>query len=242
MSCLPRLAVVPFALCLPLSAAAADHRKPFQSEIDLSYARVQGDSDASTLSGETMLEWNQPKWREQFHALAYHQKQDGTTSAERYSTDGEVDYKFTDTRYTYGSASYDDDRFSGYDYETAVSVGYGWTLIDDGTTLLSVDTGPGYRYRKLKDPGASDEGGGEVIYRASGRYETDVTETLRFRQSLEVKAGRSSTQTTSKTTLLNKMTDHLSLKVSYALDHETNVPAGKPKTNTRFTLGVAYKN
>ncbi|MGD8710583.1 MAG: hypothetical protein PVF40_09355, partial [Ectothiorhodospiraceae bacterium] len=58
---LPCAVGVSVALCLPAVAYAVDDEpRPFAAELDLSYARVQGGSDASTLSGETNLEWNQP--------------------------------------------------------------------------------------------------------------------------------------------------------------------------------------
>ena len=67
---------------------------------------------------------------------------------------GHSDYKLESPAFLFATISYEDDKFSGYDYRITESVGYGRRVIDESDLSLDLEIGPGVRQSKLNN-GAS---------------------------------------------------------------------------------------
>src|SRR3546814_10047387 len=66
-------------------------------------------------------------------------------SANRYEIGASSAYKFDPRNYVVGSARYENDDFSPYDYQAIASAGYGHKFIENERTRLSTEVGPGFR-------------------------------------------------------------------------------------------------
>merc|ERR1711964_25825 len=82
---------------------------------------------------------------------------DEETTAEEYQVALESDYKFDEQQYWFVRGSWEDDRFSGYDFESTLSTGYGNRVWQVGErSFLDLSAGLGYRYNKLEE--VNDDG------------------------------------------------------------------------------------
>src|SRR5581483_1366707 len=69
----------------------------------------------------------------------------GITSAERWDARLQSDYQITAHLFSFGALAYQDDRFSGFQYQLSGSGGLGYRFFDSDTTKLSAQLGVGYR-------------------------------------------------------------------------------------------------
>ena len=116
-----------------------EEKSPWKSSVELGFIRTTGNTETETSALKADVVYEVEKWRHTGHAEGYGQKSeqelpDGTAesvvSAERYELLGKSDYKFTPRDYAFGLIKLKKDRFSGFEYEDTVSLGYGRKAIN----------------------------------------------------------------------------------------------------------------
>jgi len=174
-------------------------------------------------------------------------KKEDKVSAQKYNYAAKIGYKFNPANYVFLNADYEDDRFSGYDYRTTYTLGYGRKLIATDTTKLDIEVGPGYRYDKTNgyldkennvfiDEKTEDE----VIFRGYAMFNYKFSDAVSFQQDVTVVTGSSTTNTKSVTALTSQIVGALSMKVSYKINNNTDVPPDIKKTDTETALTLVY--
>lgn len=163
-------------------------------------------------------------------------REEDKVSAEKYNYSAKIGYKFSDADYVFLNGDYEDDRFSGYDYKTTYSVGYGRKIIDSDTIKFDVEIGPGYRYDVLEG-GSTEE---DAILRGYAMFNYKFSEAVSFQQDVTVVTGSDNTNTKSITALTTKIVGALGMKVAFKVDNNTDVPADKEKTDTETALTLVY--
>ncbi|WP_455220175.1 DUF481 domain-containing protein, partial [Kaarinaea lacus] len=122
-------------LLVSASHAAEEEKKPttWRADIGLGYVRTTGNTDTQTIKGKVDAVKEVEKWRHTLLAEGLNNSDHGVATAERYFLSGKSDYKFRKFDYVYVTATYDNDRFSGFQYRTTVSAGYGRRIIHKPT-------------------------------------------------------------------------------------------------------------
>ena len=82
-------------------------------------------------------------WKFLFGAEGLYGSTHGETTAQAWDVHGQANYNLTPTLYWYGGARYDDDRFSGFAYQAALTSGVGYQFINTDDTKLTVQVGVG---------------------------------------------------------------------------------------------------
>src|SRR5690606_2630021 len=123
-------------------------------------------SETSSLKARLESKREVETWRYLIHFDSLNSEEDGERSAERYFLSNKLDYKFGARSYIFGFASYEDDRFSGYDWQGVAAAGYGYRLIEADNMTWDVEAGPGYRVSVVEDDTIADDEH-ELILRAS---------------------------------------------------------------------------
>ena len=231
---------------IPVSMAVLASSPTFAAEsggwngdIEFGYTSTSGNSDDSNLKARFDAKRDTGNWKNHAHLDATNSESEGIRSSERYFGSYRLGYNFSDTQYVYGYGSYEDDRFSGYDYQSTVSVGYGQTLIDESNMKWSFEVGPGYRFAKVADDVAEDDEE-DAILRAFTHYEWSFTETATFFQDLSVEYGEDNTISKSVTALKTKISDGFALQLSYTIKNTKNAPEGKENTDTETAITLVY--
>ena len=146
-------------------------------------------------------------------------------------------HKIDKRNYEFGLLTYDADRFSGYDYRTGISVGYGHSLIKTSLHSLDVEGGLGYRKSKLSDSGELQD---EAFLRGAAIFAWNLSENATFSEDFSVEAGEDSTITKSVTSLKTSVTGNIATKITYAVEKTTNVPPDVKETDMEFTVNLVY--
>lgn len=158
----------------------------------------------------------------------------------KFFLSAQSDYKLSSNNtsvFVYGS--YTDDRFSGYEYQNTVSVGYSARLFADESSFLDYSVGPGYSFTKTDD-GEEDE---TSIVHVELQYEYEISSNATFQQSLSTEAAlqdNKNTRSKSETAVSVKLRDNLSMKASYGITHNSQVLDDKKKTDGTTSIIFAY--
>ena len=216
-------------------------KSPWTSTAELGFIRTTGNTETQTSALKVDITYEVDKWRHSGHLEAYgSQSEDATgnnvVSAERYEVSGKSDYKFNEYDYMFGLIKLKKDRFSGFEYEDIVSLGYGRKVIKQENMELDLEIGPGVRFFKVDD-GISDE---EALLRLAANYWWAISPTSKFTQELSTDIGEDITSAQSITGIQANINSSLALKATYTIRKKSKVPVDTEKTDTELAVTLVY--
>ncbi len=232
---LPSSAILATALMTSGIASAE-----WKGEVELGYVKTGGNTDTSSLNTKAAAEQESEKWRHTLKAGALKNATDGKTTAERYFTTGQTNYKFTKSSYLFGFLGYEKDPFSGYDYRATINIGYGNNVINNDAVNLALEIAPGTRQSKVT---LTREIENEFTVTGVANFLWNISKTTKFNQDLTVSVGNKNvggTVTRSLTSLTSHVAGNLSTKISYSLRHASVVPTGKQKSDDIISVALLY--
>jgi putative salt-induced outer membrane protein len=233
------------ALLVPLFAISPAHAD-WSGKGEAGLVIATGNTETKTANAKLLLANEVDKWKHQFGGAALYASADpeGTT-ANRWELFEQSDYNFSPRTFWFGAARYEDDEFSGFEYQAVVSTGIGRKFIDTDATKFVGTAGVGYKKFETRDafddagvliePGASDD---EAVFRGTLDYDHKLTATSSLIDKLVVEAGSDNTFAQNDIALQVKMTNVLALAVGYSVRHNTDPPVGFEKTDTLTTVNL----
>lgn len=216
----------------PVSAAEA-----WSGEGQLGFVLARGNSDADTINAKLDLAKETASWKNAVGIAALRSSNDGARNAERYAASWQTDYRFSARSYWFGGARYEDDRFSGFDYQASLVSGLGHRFVDDEDFKLFGQAGLGFRRLESALTGSTED---NLIFSAELRYEQRLTETTSLKNKLIVEAGEANNFLSNELALQVKINTRLSLAAGVGVRHNTDPPQGREKTDTLTTLNLVY--
>ncbi len=235
MSNTGKIALISALFCTaPLYAAEGDSE--WNGEAELGIVSTSGNTETSTINLNTKLENNREQWKHLFLFNTLHSSSEDDSTAERYVLIAKSDYKIDAVSYAFGRVSYEDDRFSGFEYQATEVLGYGRNVIQEPTLKLDIEGGPGMRQSKTEN--ASSEN--EAILYLSGNLKWDISPTSLFTEDLFTEIGEDITITKSVTGLKSQINGDLAMRVTFTAKHTSKVPAPKKKVDTETAISLVY--
>lgn len=222
------------ALTLPVAVLA---ESPWSGEGDVGFNKTSGNTETESLLAKLKIVNTQERWKHTAELGAINSSDSGARTAESYEGKWKSDYNYSETYYGFGSLRYEDNRFSGYEYQATAALGIGAHVIDSERTLFDVEGGLGYRQSEEQGTGESLD---EVILLGSMVYQYQLTDTTRFESDFNVEAGQDNTYLESTLALKVKINASLALKLGYQVKHNTDVPVGTDKTDTLSSVALNY--
>lgn len=196
--------------------------------------RSTGNNSDTGLSAGLKLQRTGINWRHKLNALADFQRTNDVTTREQFLIGYEPNYQINERLFAYALGQYERDRFQGFSSRLSASAGIGYDVIDTDAMSLSVKAGPAYRKTSFI-AGGSDS---SIAGLAAMDFDWSVSDTIKLTQdaSAFIQSGNSTYLST--TGLEASLGGSLSARVSYAVEHDTDPPAGAVQTDTltRFTL------
>jgi putative salt-induced outer membrane protein len=236
------------ALLVPLFAISPAHAD-WSGKGEAGLVIATGNTETKTANAKLLLANEVDKWKHQFGGAALYASSDpdGTT-ANRWEAFEQSDYNFSPRTFWFGAARYEDDEFSGFEYQATLSAGIGRKFIDTDLTTFVGTAGVGYKRFETRDSfddagvllerGASDS---ETIFRGTLDYDHKLTATSSLIDKFVVEAGSDNTFLQNDIALQVKMTNVLALAVGYSVRHNTDPPVGFEKTDTLTTINLVYE-
>ena len=233
--------LLPIIFLIPLVSNAADKVEEAQGvwkgEGELGFTSTSGNTDSENLNARLGVAREEGKWKHAADIRAIKNTTEDETTADSLVFKEKSEYKLGEKSYAFGQLRYEDDEFSGYDYQTSISFGLGSRFIEDEQHLLDASIGLGYRSIKDSATGESEEDAiitGEVIY----AYK--ISETTTFTQTFLVESGDENTHSESDTGLKTQIAGNLASKIGYLVKHNSDVPPGIDKTDKIFSVSLVY--
>jgi putative salt-induced outer membrane protein len=175
-------------------------------------------------------------WDHAFAATVDYQKDQGVESKSRYFASYSGHYKFAERYYAAGIASWERDRFSGFNSRTSEGLGVGYAVLQGPDMTLSVEAGPALRQTDYITGRSENMMAARVAtdYRWNIRPNLALTETASFYGE-----GHDST-VVSETGLMANLIDALSARLSFHVQYETHPPLALENTDTATRLTLVY--
>ena len=242
--------VIGALLAAPLGAHADDLPQGWSGKGQAGYVMSRGNSDTDAANVKIDLNLLRNDWKHSLELNGLFGRSGGITSAERWDARLQSNYEITAHLFTFGALYYQDDRFSGFDYQASASAGMGYKFVDSETTKLAAQIGVGYR--SLRPELLIKDDAGAVIDRVPLQTETEVvgtagidfmhqfTDTTRLTDKLVAESGSSNTSIKNDLALEVKINRKLSLAAGYSLLENTKPPQGLKRTDTITTLNLVY--
>lgn len=253
------------AALVPLAAQADDG---WSGSGEMGFAATRGNTKSETLNARLQLKKEDEVWKHSFFLNALRNKGESTATvvengvpvsvtrydltANRYEAGASSGYKLDERSYIVGAARYERDKFSPYNYQGVVSLGYGYTAIKNANTELAFEVGPGYRRLDKRaytamvgnppvltsiNPGAE----GSMVGRGLMAFKHNFSETTAFENILLVEAGSGNTFMQNDAGLAVSMNSKLALKVGYQVRRNSDVSPSTDKTDQMVTTNLVYK-
>lgn len=210
----------------------------WKGNVEVGFVKTSGNTDTETLNTKASAVTDREIWRHKINLEALKTSDHGTTTAERYAINGQSDYKLKGKKnFLFLFLSYENDRFSGYDYQLTESIGYGRRVLDEANMKLDLEIGPGARQRKVEVTHKQER---EMMVRGAANYLWNISDSSNFTESLSAEVGENVTITKSVTALVAKINSSLASKVTYTIKNTSKVPAGIKKTDSETAVTLVY--
>lgn len=218
--------------------------KDWEGEAELGVLMTSGNTDETNVNGRLGLVHEVETWRNIAEFSSNYSEAEDETTTEKYKASLETNYKFDEDQYIFLRGAYERDRFSGYDFESTATTGYGNRVWNQGErSFLDLSVGGGYRYNKLEE--VNDEGEDEekeAIARLAAQFNYALSENALFRQKLSTEIGldENNVISQSETALKANVVGNLSMKLAYRVEHVSDAPAGSDSTDTETSISLLY--
>jgi putative salt-induced outer membrane protein len=230
-------------------AAAAPALADWTGKAEAGLVIASGNTETETMNAKLQLDNEFGAWKHGFGGSALYASDEEGKTADRWEVFGQSEYNFTPRTFWFGAARYDQDEFSGFEYQATVSTGLGRKFIDSAATTFSGTAGAGYKFFETRD--AFDETTGllieegrsdsETIFRGTLEFEHQFTPTTTLVDKFIVEAGADNTYAQNDLALQVKINAVLALAVGYSVRHNTDPPAGFEETDTLTTVNLVYE-
>lgn len=209
----------------------------WESDAELGLIITNGNSSTRNINSKISLLNERPRWRHQARAEGLKTSDKQTTTAEKYLLSAKTNYKFSPQNYIYLLLNYEDDRFSGYEYQASESVGYGHRFLPAENVVFDAELGVGARQSRLDDTGENTD---EGTARVAAMLEWKISSTSVFKEEASYEVGEDNTISRSVTSLKSKVTENLSMKLTFTARRNSEVPPGVRNTDTETAVTLVY--
>jgi putative salt-induced outer membrane protein len=122
---------------------------PWTQTASVGLALTSGNKDTSTLNLGFEIAYDpQTRNRIKSDGLFIRGRTDGRLTADRLGLNARDEYRLQDRAFTFGQVQYLQDQFKNIDYLVAPSMGFGYRVVDNDRTKLSLDGGLGGVWEK----------------------------------------------------------------------------------------------
>lgn len=229
--------LAPLAAWSAEDGTAAGDEPAWSGSVGLGLFSASGNTESTSTNFDLQAELAYDRWRHELAAGAFVVSEDGENTTDRYSTRLQSNYSISERSYLFLSGRYEVDRFGAFDRRLSVVAGVGRRFLDRETLRLDLEAGAG---RRVSEPDGTNERNGETVASLRGDFAWEFSGTSSLTQELEVVTGGDNTATRSVTGVKSGLTGDLALKVTYTVEHNSDVPPGTENTDTFTAVTLEY--
>ncbi|MBL4572374.1 MAG: DUF481 domain-containing protein [Gammaproteobacteria bacterium] len=213
--------------------ASAQEESSVATQLELGAIFTSGNTENENIKYKVTVDWDQSEaWNYQFTSDGFRSSQDGTSNAQRLYHTGSGNYTINPNSYIQGRIAYENDKFSGFESQSDITVSYGRNMLQSRTNMtLGLTAGLGVRRSETEFDTEN-----VAIARLAANYNWNVSESAIFIQDFSIESGSDSSIYRSETGIQTDILENLSLKFSVKVKHQTDVPINREKTDTETAI------
>lgn len=244
-------------------AADEEEKGPLSVDAEVGALLTHGNTQSASFKGKVDINHELEQWRNNFVAEGLYKRDEVTNTvdgvetkedkktAEKYFFSAQADYKLNEEyRGIFGYISYEEDKFSGYQYQGTVAFGYSDRLFGTEKQNLDFSIGPGMAYSRTEAGYDDDDVWQEAdndeafILRCSGKYVFRFNKSTKFTQLLASDIALNSdknTKTRAETAITTALNSSFALKAAFTYQNNSVVASESiEKTDTQTTVTLVY--
>ncbi|MDD1795875.1 DUF481 domain-containing protein [Enterovibrio makurazakiensis] len=233
-------------LALPLCALASVPER-WQSEVELGFQSLSGNSDSMTLNSRLGVNFTDGPYRHMSEAKFLLVEKDGEEDKHKSEFESQANYKFDPKRYVLGNISFVDDKYGPYYQDLTLATGLGYQAIWQEDLSLLLEIGPGYRYQSPNLDEIDDDDlimpydVQEFIVRAQAELSWQINKNALLETRVTAIAGPSNSSIETRASISTSLINDLAIKLSTTQKYIDQVPPGLKNRDSIFTINLAYK-
>lgn len=217
---------------------SACYAEDWNGEGEFGYTSTSGNTESKTLNTKLSVGKKVDKWDHNAKIEVLTTSNNGVDSANSVVFTEKSQYSFAEKTFSFGRLRYEEDEFSGFEYQSVISFGVGHVFISGGKHNLEASAGAGYK--DFKEDLLLAEKVQEAVFDGELKYAYKISETSEFNQNFLVESGNSNTYSKSETFLKLVVVGNLGAKFGYEVKNNSGVPDGVKKTDTITTVTLVY--
>jgi putative salt-induced outer membrane protein len=248
----PARAPPPREKALPRPGQRTMAEKIWSGETSVGGTLQSGKSDTATANVDARVVHRAAPWTHIGRLDFDYGSADDQTKTYRARLTGRIRRDLTERLYFLGQLDYENDRFSGFEYQTTESVGLGYRVFDLPDFTLDVEGGPALRQSKVEETGAIDH---EVLARLGLNLDWSISDTARFTNETTVFASKDavdiesvsgafvpdSSESKNLSALELRIIGDLTARLSFELRYRSDPPPGGVSTTTITKFGIVHR-
>ena len=226
-------------LAAPIHAAeeeAEEESGPLAGHIRFGFLSTTGNTETTTMNTGAEATYTLERWTHKASGSALYSDENNVTTAEAYEALWRSDWALTKKDALFGRLIWRKDRFGGFATQFSQTFGYSRKILTGEKHVLSADLGLGARQSEDQLGIDTDE----VIYTAGADYTWNFSDTAKFQQTLAFEVGEENTFSESVSSVTTTLIGALSLVASHTIRHNSDVPIGTEKRDTRTAVSLQY--
>ncbi len=242
------------ALALPASASAQSWTAGWAGEASLTGSRTTGNTNTSDIGLGLKLRNEDGLWRHKFKARFDYGRASGSTNKQRIGLGYQLDRDIGDRVYLFANADYFEDDFGPFRENWFLGTGVGYDVLigefsGEGEPATGrrwkVQGGTGYRsqtaaHGNVLPAGVDSLTNTGLALSAASDFDWTLNAAVSLYNDTELLSFSTDTYVWNEVGLTATLFGDLAARASFRVDHHTDVPLGREKTDTISRVGIVY--
>ena len=134
-------------------SASAQEESSVATQLEFGAIFTSGNTENENIKYKVVVDWDQSEnWDYQFTSDGFRASQDGISNAQRLYHTGSANYTINPVSYVQGRVAYENDKFSGFESQSDVTVSYGRNILQNRENMTLALTAGAVSYTHLTLP------------------------------------------------------------------------------------------
>lgn len=219
------------------AAASADEESPWSGEAELGGVARSGNTENLGISASAEVIYEAAPWRHILSGSFDYLETRLATEEQAIEAEYQFNYDLTERSFVYGLTHYEDDRFSGFEYEITASGGLGTRVIDEESMTWTLAAGPSVRVFREDDEGATEAVPGA---RLNSDFGWQISDTAKLANETELRLDSDRSELENETSLTLQIVESLAGRFSFSAQYRSPVPEDTDELDTTTKASLVY--
>ncbi|HIC82250.1 MAG TPA: DUF481 domain-containing protein [Kiloniellaceae bacterium] len=221
----------------PPQETSAEEESPWSGEAELGGIARSGNTENLGVSASAEVIYEAAPWRHILSGSFDYLETRLATEEQAIEAEYQFNYDLTERTFVYGLTHYEDDRFSGFDYEITASAGLGTRVIDEESMTWTLAAGPSVRVFREDDEGATEAVPGA---RLNSDFVWQISETAKLANETELRFDSDRSELENETSLTLQIVESLAGRFSFTAQYRSPVPEDTDELDTTTKASLVY--